>query len=111
MDDPEPLLRPSRRPRPPIPEEPALPSKAAMARNLAVAAVAAARDGFRQAPPELVAARLATCRACPHYRPSDRRCSRCGCGTQPKAAIRSSECPDGRWPSPESPQEPLHGHY
>lgn len=79
-------------------EEPPLPSAATMARNLASAAVDAARDWFRLAPVELVDARLGVCRSCEWFRASDRRCGKCGCGTSAKASLRSSKCPIGRWP-------------
>lgn len=80
--------------------EPALPSAAEMAKNLASAAVSAARDWFRLAPVELVDARLAVCRSCEWFRASDRRCGKCGCGTSAKASLRSSKCPVGLWPDP-----------
>lgn len=78
--------------------EPALPSASEMAKNLASAAVSAARDWFRLAPVELVDARLEICRRCEFFRPSDRRCGKCGCGTSAKATVRASKCPLGRWP-------------
>lgn len=87
--------------------EPALPSAAEMAKNLASAAVSAARDWFRLAPVELVDARLAVCRSCEWFRPRDRRCAKCGCGTSAKASLRSSRCPLGRWPDdPPVPHDP-----
>lgn len=80
--------------------EPALPSAATMAKNLASAAFAAARDGFARAPVELANARLEVCRSCEWFRPRDRRCAKCGCGTSAKASLRSSRCPLDRWPDP-----------
>lgn len=97
-------LRTGRRPDGP---EPPLPSAAEMAKNLASAAVDAARDGFRRAPAEVVNARLEVCRSCEWFRPRDRRCAKCGCGTSAKASLRSSRCPLGRWPDdPPGPHDP-----
>ena len=60
--------------------------------------------------PEVIAERLATCRQasglppeqaadghCGAYRPSDGRCSGCGCWVEDKAEDRTAVCPLGRW--------------
>lgn len=45
------------------------------------------------------APRLATCRACDHYRPAIDRCGLCGCADtmQRRAASPFGTCPAGRW--------------
>jgi hypothetical protein len=45
--------------------------------------------------PEVVAERLAICRACPDYAEPD--CRRCGCHMPTKAAMALVECPIGKW--------------
>lgn len=81
--------------------EPALP---AVADQLASAAGAVARTVLRAASGQAVLAtadeqarRQAVCAACEHWRPSDARCSKCGCRTRAKLALAAESCPDGRW--------------
>jgi len=43
-------------------------------------------------------ARLAICEACEFFVAADRRCSKCGCWVDAKAAFRTQQCPEGKWP-------------
>lgn len=59
------------------------------------------------APPELVAARVSTCRRCPLYIALTGQCSPvhvgplgrrgCGCFIAAKARLLSEACPNGQW--------------
>ena len=77
-------------------EEP-LPDLLTQAANAVQAAVAHAAAGFPRASEEEVARRKALCLACEHYRPSDDRCSRCGCHLSVKMAWEEQKCPVGKW--------------
>jgi len=46
-----------------------------------------------------IAARTATCQACPDYQPGSDRCRRCGCGfvVAERTRSRFSRCPASRW--------------
>jgi hypothetical protein len=48
------------------------------------------------ASPEVKAARLAVCDACPHRLKSG-RCAKCGCFLAAKAAVAAEVCPIGKW--------------
>jgi hypothetical protein len=92
--------------------EPPLPGKLAMLASYARSTVRHVRAGRPQAPPELLAARLAACNACDHLRPSDRRCGLvhgcgCGCLVESKARRLHETCPIDAWPKPKSEAEPL----
>lgn len=83
-----------------IAPEPALPSKARMAANFATALVQEQVAKFRGIPEpgaEEQARRKAICDGCPHLRPSDGRCSKCGCWRDKKVAWRSQRCPLRKW--------------
>lgn len=86
-------------PEPEPRREPPLPSPLSMARNAVAAVARNAAAGFARADDATREARLATCRACPLYRPSDGRCGACGCWCAAKAALEQERCPDGRWPA------------
>lgn len=83
--------------------EPPLPSLWTQAANAAAAAVEIVVDVVLGkpilAPADVQEARRATCLACEHWRPSDSRCSRCGCYTEAKLSLASEACPDGHWPA------------
>lgn len=75
-----------------------------------------ARAGFATTPPEALATREATCRACPEWDAtalnSTGRCRKCGCSTWAKLRMATERCPLGKWeaissPSATSPAEPL----
>lgn len=62
-----------------------------------------ARAGFATTPPEALATREATCRACPEW--DDKalngtgRCRKCGCSTWAKLRMATEKCPLGKWQS------------
>jgi len=69
-----------------------------------------ARSGFAATPPEILAAREATCRACPEWDAaalnSTGRCRKCGCSTWAKLRMATESCPLGKWtavPPSDSP--------
>jgi len=66
-------------------------------RSLTKAASDIAQNNW--APKHLLAERLRLCHACPY---GGTRCDMCGCFVKTKAALLSSECPIGTWPSSES---------
>jgi hypothetical protein len=75
-----------------------------------------ARAGFAVTPPEALATREATCRACPEWDAaalnSTGRCRKCGCSTWAKLRMATEACPLGKWkaippPSAAAPAEPL----
>ncbi len=91
------------------PQEP-LPSMATMAANLARAAGRAATAIVKGKPiaasEEQIADRTAICtgsitgKPCDHFRPSDGRCSLCGCGLTrflSKIKLATERCPVGKW--------------
>lgn len=78
-------------------DKPKLPSKIKMAANLAKSLAAHVADGAGKASQEQFEARLAVCSLCDQRR--DDRCVVCGCFIDKKAAMRSSVCPLGKWPS------------
>ena len=60
-----------------------------------------ARAGFATTPPEALATREATCRACPEWDAqalnSTGRCRKCGCSTWAKLRMATERCPVGKW--------------
>jgi len=74
-----------------------------------------ARAGFATTPPEALAAREATCRACPEWDAKalngTGRCRKCGCSTWAKLRMATEKCPINKWgpvtlSSPEQQQPP-----
>jgi hypothetical protein len=66
-------------------------------------------SGFSPTPPEILATREATCRACPEWDAealnATGRCRKCGCSTWAKLRMASERCPVGKWetvPKPET---------
>lgn len=86
--------------RPSTQEQP-LPSLATMASNVsrAVYDEAAARlQGAAPVEAAEIERRIAICKApCEKWRPSDNRCSECGCFGNFKTRLRSQSCPLGKW--------------
>ena len=70
-------------------------------RSAARAAHRFARSGFSPTPPEVLAAREATCRACPEWDAAalnnTGRCRKCVCSTWAKLRMASESCPLGKW--------------
>ena len=60
-----------------------------------------ARAGFAVTPPEAIATREATCRACPEWDAqalnNTGRCRKCGCSTWAKLRMATERCPIGKW--------------
>jgi hypothetical protein len=60
-----------------------------------------ARSGFATTPPEALATREATCRACPEWDATalnnTGRCRKCGCSTWAKLRMATEACPLGKW--------------
>ena len=60
-----------------------------------------ARSGFATTPPEILATREATCRACPEWDAAalngTGRCRKCGCSTWAKLRMATESCPLGKW--------------
>ncbi len=81
--------------------EPPLPAAATILRNAARAAAAEVRDRIQGTPPlepSEIERRLSICKApCEKWRPSDNRCSECGCFGNFKTRLRSQSCPLGKW--------------
>jgi hypothetical protein len=66
-------------------------------------------SGFAPTPPDILAAREATCRACPEWDAqalnSTGRCRKCGCSTWAKLRMATERCPIGKWEAVESKPE------
>jgi hypothetical protein len=66
-----------------------------------------ARSGFAATPPEILAAREATCRACPEWDAAalnaTGRCRKCGCSTWAKLRMATERCPLGKWEAFDTP--------
>lgn len=79
----------------------ALPIARKMLSNFSHAAHRFARAGFATTPPEALATREATCRACPEWDSSalngTGRCRKCGCSTWAKLRMATEKCPLGKW--------------
>jgi len=70
-----------------------------------------ARSGFATTPPEILATREATCRACPEWDAqalnATGRCRKCGCSTWAKLRMATERCPLGKWEAVEPLTAPL----
>jgi hypothetical protein len=66
-----------------------------------------ARAGFATTPPEALASREATCRACPEWDAqalnATGRCRKCGCSTWAKLRMATERCPLGKWEAVDKP--------
>lgn len=60
-----------------------------------------AASGFAATPPEALAARQDTCKACPEWDSAalnaTGRCRKCGCSTWAKLRMATERCPLGKW--------------
>jgi len=69
-----------------------------------------ARAGFASTPPEILATREATCRACLEWDATalnaTGRCRKCGCSTWAKLRMATGRCPLGKWEAISSPSVP-----
>jgi hypothetical protein len=70
-----------------------------------------ARAGFATTPPEALATREATCRACPEWDAAAMggtgRCRICKCSTWAKLRMATERCPLGKWEAVEPLTAPL----
>jgi hypothetical protein len=77
---------------------PSLPQQAA---SLGKSLLNWTASGFSPTPPDILAAREATCRACPEWDATalnaTGRCRKCGCSTWAKIRMASESCPLGKW--------------
>ena len=77
---------------------PSLPQQAA---SLGKAIVNWTASGFSPTPPDILATREATCRACAEWDAAalnaTGRCAKCGCSTWAKLRMASERCPLGKW--------------
>lgn len=84
-----------------------LARRAEMLARFGTAAHRFARSGFAATPPETLAAREATCRACPEWDAAalngTGRCRKCGCSTWAKLRMATEACPLGKWEAISSP--------
>lgn len=77
------------------------PPPVAQLRSFAGAVVAECGAAMEGQPPisaEEKAARIAICEECEFFIASDRRCAKCGCWVEAKAAFRTQQCPENKWP-------------
>jgi hypothetical protein len=66
-----------------------------------------ARAGFATTPPEALAERESTCKACPEWDAqalnATGRCRKCGCSTWAKLRMATERCPLGKWEAVDKP--------
>jgi hypothetical protein len=84
--------------------------KLEMVHNFVTSSARFAKSGFAATPPEILAARESTCRACPEWDAAalnaTGRCRKCGCSTWAKLRMAPEACPLGKWtavPPSDSP--------
>jgi len=81
---------------------PSLPQQAA---SLGKSLLNWTASGFTATPPDILAAREATCRACPEWDSAalnnTGRCRKCGCSTWAKIRMATERCPLGKWETAE----------
>jgi hypothetical protein len=88
---------------PPVDPESPLPppSVSSMARSFFESATKFVASGFPRTPIEALQVRVDTCGACEHWDSSGfggtGQCKVCGCSTQVKLRMATTECPIGRW--------------
>lgn len=93
-------------------EEPHAPGLLEQAARFAGAVAHHVVSGMPEAPPEVVEARLAICRACPHFDAEKVRCRQCGCRLRWKVEWADASCPldPPRWaavsPAPDPAPTP-----
>lgn len=67
-----------------------------------------AQSKFLVTPPEVLAEREATCRACPEWDANalnkTGRCRKCGCSTWAKLRMATERCPIGKWEAVDKEQ-------
>jgi hypothetical protein len=81
-------------------EEPKLPDSPTLVKNFARSIYEETKSRFlgeQKISKEETKTRIEICKSCEKYRPSDNRCSLCGCFVMAKASWRSQKCPIGKW--------------
>lgn len=77
-------------------------------KNVGFAVRKFASSNFTPTPPEALATREATCRACPEWDAqalnNTGRCRKCGCSTWAKLRMATERCPLGKWEAEEKPE-------
>lgn len=77
------------------------PTISSMAKSFFESATKFVASGFPRTPIEALQVRLDTCGACEHWDSSGfggtGQCKMCGCSTQVKLRMATTECPIGRW--------------
>jgi len=75
--------------------------RAEMLVRFGIASKKFASSSFAITPPEALATREATCRACPKWDAqalnNTGRCRKCGCSTWAKLRMATEACPIGKW--------------
>jgi hypothetical protein len=82
-------------------DKPKLPSKLAMAANLAKAVSTHIVTGSEITSKQDYEDRLSACNLCDQR--VDSQCAACGCFVEKKASLQSQNCPLARWPKPTAP--------
>lgn len=77
--------------------QPKLPSLWQQAKNFTKATVAHVASGMDEVTPDEQNARLAICKACPHFLADQNKCGHCGCPLKRKTSWKTSACPIGSW--------------
>lgn len=77
-------------------DKPKIPGAVKLAANFAKAMAEHVSDGLHRVDAQQLQGRLEACTLCDQRR--NNRCAACGCFLAPKASIRSSVCPLGKWP-------------
>ena len=84
-------------------------SKMEMVHNFLISSARFAKSGLPSTPPEALATREATCRACPEWDAaalnSTGRCRKCGCSTWAKLRMATEACPLGKWEAVDKTHE------
>ena len=90
-----------------------LPASKLDPKQFAKSMIGFAKSGFAATPPEILAAREATCRACPEWDATalnnTGRCRKCGCSTWAKLRMATERCPLGKWEAVTAAPEVLTG--
>ena len=80
---------------------PPMPPVKEQVKNFALAVSRAVKYAVEEGDPVASAGereeRMGICRTCPKMDKRSMRCTMCGCKTALKVAIKTEECPDGKW--------------
>ena len=73
------------------------PGYVEMLKNVTVAAAQHAVNGLKNVAPEEKARRLSICAGCDQFEPNAKKCLKCGCNLEAKAAWDAGRCPINKW--------------